>query len=98
MTRYTRLSPFMDPNVFRSSSHSHYNTRRDSLSPRQATTDLSSSLHQDRYFREHSDKQDGHHFDSYLAPDYGSDRRHHDRLTSSGRDIDDLVRRYARFE
>jgi hypothetical protein len=95
MSRYTRLAPFMDPNVFRSSSHSHHNTRHDSLPPRQATIDLSRSLSRDDYFRE---PLDGHHVDSCISYDYSSDRRHHDQFTTSSRDIDDLVRRYARLK
>jgi hypothetical protein len=98
MSRYTRLGPFMDPNVFRSSSHSHHTTRRDSLSHRQATVDLSRSLYRDDYFRGPLDRQDGHHFDSCISYDYGSDRGHHGQSTPSIRDIDDLVRRYARLE
>ena len=90
MSRYTRLAPFMDPNVFRSSSHSHHNTRHDSLPPRQATIDLSRSLSRDDYFRE---PLDGRHVDSCISYDYSSDRRHHDQFTTSSRDIDDLVRR-----
>lgn len=88
MSRYTRLAPFMDPNVFRSSSHFH-NTRHDSLSPRQAIVDLSRLLYRDN-FRE---PLDGHHVDSYISCEYSSDRRHHDQLTTFSRDIDDLVRR-----
>jgi hypothetical protein len=98
MSRYTRFTPFMDPNVFRSSSHTHHNMRHDSLAPRQSTFDLSRSLYRDDYFREALDRQDSHHFDSCISYDYGSDRRHHNQLTSSSRDIDDLVRRYARPE
>jgi hypothetical protein len=98
MTRYTKCTPFMNPNVFRSSSHSHYNTRHDSLSPRQATIDLSRSLYRDGYFGEPLDRQDAHHYDSCISYDYGSDRRHRDQFTSTSRDIDDLVRRYARLE
>ena len=96
MSRYTRS--FMDPDVFRLSSHSFYNTRRDSLFPRQATTDLSRSLYRVHYFRQPPDREDGYHFDSCLTEDYGSDRRRLYQFTSSGRDIDDLVRRYARLE
>lgn len=92
MTRYTRISPFMDPNVFRSSSHSNHNKGDDSLSHRQATLDLSRSLYRDDCFRDPLDRQ----VDSCLTHDYGSDRRHHDQFTSSSRDISNLVRRYAR--
>lgn len=98
MSRYTRLGPFMDPNVFRSSSHSHHNTRHDSLSPRQANADLSRFLYRDDYPLEVLDRQDGHYLDSCITHDYGSDRRHRNRSISSSRDIDDLVRRCARLE
>jgi hypothetical protein len=98
MSRYTRFTPFMDPNIFRSSSHTHHGMRHDSLAPRQSIVDLSRPLYLDDYFREPLDRQDGHHFDTCISYDYGSDRRHHNQLTSSSRDIDDLVRRYASFE
>jgi hypothetical protein len=98
MSHYIRLAPFMDPNVFRSSSHSSHNARHGSLAPRQATIDLSRSLYRDDYFREPLDRQGTLHFDSYISHDCGSDRRHHDQLTSSSQDIDDLVRRYALLE
>lgn len=79
----------MDPNVFRSTSHSVYHVDPDMVSPRYVTADAPRSLRhgdyltvpQDRYFQN--------------SQNYRSDRRYTNQYSSPGRDIDNLVRKYV---
>jgi hypothetical protein len=89
MSYYPRLGPYMDPNVFRSTSH-HMDP--DVVNSRYIVTDTSRSMRHDDYFRESRDR----HFESpQLAQSYRSDRRYPNHYSTSGPDIVSLVRKYA---
>jgi hypothetical protein len=92
MSYYPRLGPYMDPNVFRSTSHLAHHVDPDVVIPRYIATDTSRSLRHDDYFRASRDK----HFESpQLAQSYRSDRRYPNYYSTSGPDIVSLVRKYA---
>lgn len=92
MSHYSRLGQYMDPNVFRSTSHSAYHVGSDLASPRYLVTDTFRSLRHGDYLREPHDM----HLDSpQLERSFRSDRRYADQYSSSGRDNDNLVRKYA---
>lgn len=92
MSRYQRLGQYMDPNVFRSTSHSGYHVESDLASPRYVATDAFRSMRHGDYLR---DVQDRHHESPQLGRSFRSDRRYADQYSSSGREIDNLVRKYA---
>jgi hypothetical protein len=92
MSYYPRLGPYMDPNVFRSTSHSAHHMDPDVVNSRYIVTDTSRSLRHDDYFRESRDR----HFESpQLAQSYCSDCRYPNHYNTSGPDIVSLVRKYA---
>ena len=96
MSNYSSFGQYMDPNVFRSTSHPvHYHVDTDLVSPRYIAANASRSLrHGDRFMEPLS----GRHFaDSQLGQTYLSDRHNIDQHSS--RDVDNLVRKYdtARF-
>jgi hypothetical protein len=92
MSYYPRPDPHMDPNVFRSTSHSAHHVDPDVVNSRYIVTDTSRSLRHDDYFRESQDR----HFETpQLAQSYRSDRRYPNHYSTSGPDIVSLVRRYA---
>lgn len=92
MSHYSRLGQYMDPNVFRSTSHSVYHVGSDLASPRYVTTDAFRSLRHADYLR---DPQDRHYESPQVMRNFHSDRRYTDQYNSSSRDIDNLVRKYA---
>lgn len=92
MSHYPRLGPYMDPNVFRSTSHSVYHMEPDLASHRYVTTDAFRSLRHGDYIREPQDRL----LESPVAGrSFRSDRRYADHYSSSSREIDNLVRKYA---
>lgn len=93
MTYYSNIGPYMDPNVFRSTSHPVYHVDTDLVSPRYVATEGSRSFRQGDYFRE---PLPGSHFANHQPGEgYRSDRRYANQYSSSSRDIDNLVRKYA---
>ena len=90
MSNYSRFGQYMDPNVYRSTSHPVYHVDADLVSPRYIAANASRSLrHGDRFMEPLS----GRHFaDSQLGQTYLSDRRNIDQHSS--RDVDNLVRKY----
>lgn len=90
MSHRSRLGPYMDPRVFRSTTTSAYHVGFDPTSPRYATTNAWDTLRRDPrdvYFEE-----------SQAAYSYRSDRRHYSQENAPSRDVDDLVRRSAILE
>ncbi|KAM0721265.1 hypothetical protein Q7P37_003553 [Cladosporium fusiforme] len=87
MSRYSRLGPFMDANVFRSASNAQYQVDPNLLSPRYAT--LGSSRRGD-YFR---DPLERHYSDPHTDAIYRSARHYDEQYSASGRDLVDLVRK-----
>lgn len=79
----------MDPNVYRSSGHSQYPVTQTLTDPRYAASDL---LDRDSYRREPLER---HYIDPQSRYDYRTDRPYPSNYSSSSRDIDDLVRKYA---
>ena len=87
MSHRSRLGPYMDPRVFRSTTTSAYHVEFDPTSPRYATTNAWDSLSRD--------PRDAYFEDPQAAYSYRSDRRHYSQHNASSRDVDDLVRRSA---
>lgn len=90
MTNYSRFGPYMDPNVFRSTSHPAYHVDTDLVNPRYVATDALRSLRHGDQFTEPFPGRDF--TGSQYGQSYRSDRRHTDR--HSLRDVDNLVRKY----
>jgi hypothetical protein len=90
MSNYSRFGPYMDPNVFRSTSHPVYHVDTDLVNPRYVATDALRSLRHGDQFIEPLPGRD------YTGPRYGqsyrSDRRSIDRHSTRG--VDNLVRKY----
>ena len=82
----------MDPNVYRSSGHSQYPATQILTDPRYATSDL---LGRDSYRREPLER---HYSDPQTRYDYRADHRYPRNHSSSSRDVDDLVRKYAAIQ
>jgi hypothetical protein len=92
MSCYPRPDPYMDPNVFRSTSLSSHHVDPGVINSRYISTDTSRSLRRDDYFRESRDR----HFETpQLAQRYRSDRRYPNNYSTSGPDVVSLVRKYA---
>ena len=88
---YSRFGPYMDPNVFRSTSHPVYHVDTDLINPRYIATDALRLLRHGDHIIEPLPGRD------FTAPQFGhsyrSDRHNIDR--HSTRDVDSLVRKYG---
>jgi hypothetical protein len=90
MSSYSRFGQYMDPNVFRSTSHPVYHVATDLASPRYVATDALRSLRHDDHFIEPLPGRDF--TGSQFGQGYRSERRTIDRHGT--RDVDSLVRKY----
>jgi hypothetical protein len=88
---YLRFGPYMDPNVFRSTSHPVYHVDTDLVSPRYVATGALRSLRHDDHSIEPLPGRDFP--DSQFGQSYRSERRSIGR--NSTRDVDNLVRKYG---
>lgn len=91
MSRFSRLGPYMDPSVFRSTTTSAYHVELDPSSPRYATNAWGARDH---------DTFPGELRDEYFDPQpsaysYRSDRHCYGQHNGSSRDVDNLIIKYV---